>query len=97
MISIKFTLVGCAIGAALFVAPGPGLDPAFGKQMKKADPTPRLARPVADRRAIRGYRSLRKCQVPAETRAEQTQKSIARRLCNSSIVDERAEGTSGFR
>jgi hypothetical protein len=96
MISIKFALVGCAIGAALFVAPGPGFDPAFGKQMKKSGPDARLMQPFADRRAVRRYRAPRKCHVLAETQAEQTQKSIARRLCNSSIVDERAEGTSGF-
>jgi hypothetical protein len=97
MKALKISLVSIAAAAALFAGHGIGAGPAEGRQLKGNYPGPRYIQPFADRRAVRGYRAQRRCYVLAETRAEKTQRSIARRLCNSSIVDERAEGTSNFR
>jgi hypothetical protein len=96
MKSMKMALLWSAVATALLVAPGVGPYPAEGKQWKRTAPSPRFVLPFAGRRAARIYHPARKCRVPAETQAEQSQKSTARRLCNSAIVDERAEGTSSF-
>jgi hypothetical protein len=97
MKALKISLVSMAVAAALFAGHGIGAGPAEGKQLKRHDRGSRLIQPFADRRAVRRYPAQRRCYVLAETQAEKTQKSIARRLCNSSIVDERSEGTSNFR
>jgi hypothetical protein len=97
MKALKISVMSIAITAALFAGHGIGAGPAEGKQLKRTDPASRFVQPFADRRAVRRYPAQRRCYVLAETQAEKTQRSIARRLCNSSIVDERAEGTSSFR
>jgi hypothetical protein len=96
MKAVKVSLVSLAAAVALFAGQGIGAGPAEGKQLKRNYPASRFVQPFADRRAVRRYHVQRRCYVLAETQAEKSQKSTARRLCNSSIVDERAEGTSNF-
>jgi len=91
------TLLRSALLAVLFAGPGFVASPAEGKQWRRSDSAPRFVLLFGARRDIRPYRAQRKCHVRLETQAEKDQKSIARRLCNSSIVDERNEGTSSFR
>jgi hypothetical protein len=93
---IKTLLGWSALLAAIFVTPGFVAAPAEGKQWRRTNPAPRVVLPFDRRVYVRPYRAQRKCHVQLETQAEKNQKSIARRLCNSAIVDERAEGTSSF-
>jgi hypothetical protein len=88
MKSVKVAIVGSLITAALCTFPGLVAGPAEGKQWIKTTPS-RFVVSIPGRRALRPYRNPRVCHVHLETQNEQREKSTARRLCNSSTVDER--------
>jgi hypothetical protein len=89
MKSIKLVLAGSAIAAVLSTAPGLATSPAEAKQWTKTKPPSRFLVTVPERPGSRRFRNPRVCYVYLETQKEQGEKSTARRLCNSSTVDER--------